>query len=59
MALDFAAMLKAERVKTRGNPAMQSGVAPLLTSAENSSMQFCLPQTDSRPRSSQQPTVFS
>ena len=50
MALDFAAMLKAERVKTRGNPAMQSGVAPLLTSAESSSLQFCLPQTDSRPQ---------
>lgn len=50
MALDFAAMLKAERVKTRGNPAVQSGAAPLLPSAENSSLQFCLPQTDSRPQ---------
>lgn len=38
MALDFAAMLKAERMKTRVNPAAQSGATPLL------------PHTDSRPQ---------
>ena len=56
MALDFRALLKAERAKTRAKPAEQSGTAPPggpttdAPVAESPALQFRLPQTDSRPQ---------
>jgi hypothetical protein len=57
MALDFRALLKAERAKSRGKPVGQSGTAPAAgpttTAApvtESPALQFRLPQNDSRPQ---------
>lgn len=57
MALDFRALLKAERAKSRGKPVEQSGTAPAAgpttTAApvtESPALQFRLPQNDSRPQ---------
>ena len=54
MALDFRALLKAERAKSRAKPEEQSGTAPprgpttAAPVAESPALQFRLPQTDSR-----------
>ena len=55
MALDFRALLKAERAKTRGKPVEQGGTAPPGRPAaapvtKSPALQFRFAQTDSRPQ---------